>query len=84
MYSIFRAASERYIQRAACSKRPAQRGIRGASEGHVVELLESHHGVGLGVELLPRDHLLHHLAEDVPSVTMLRLELRRHPEQLAW
>jgi hypothetical protein len=54
------------------------------SERHVVELLEAHHGVGLGVELLPRDHLLHHLAEDVPSVTMLRLELRRHPEQLAW
>ena len=65
-------------------ERPARSGLlRGASEGHVVELLESHHGVGLRVELLPRDHLLHDLAEDVPRVTMLRLELRRNTEQLA-
>ena len=47
---------------------------------NIVELLEAHHGIGLRVELLPRDHLLHDLAEDVPRVAMLRLELRRHTE----
>mmetsp|Transcript_13251 Transcript_13251/g.26889 ORF Transcript_13251/g.26889 Transcript_13251/m.26889 type:complete len:225 (+) Transcript_13251:122-796(+) len=58
--------------------------MRGASsERHVVHPLETHHLIRLGVELLPRDDLLHHLAEDVPSIAVLRLELRCHAQQLA-
>ena len=46
------------------------------SEGHAVELLEAHQRVGLRVELLPHDHLLHHLPQGVRVRVRVRARAR--------